>query len=72
MPPYAVIWLKTSTQFVVALALPEDVQHRCLCAAPTGMMSRRLTEYLVVKPGDKQPEEIGLWARQAYGNVLTE
>jgi len=71
-PAYAVVWLKTSKQFVVGLALPEDVQHPALCAAPAGMMYKGLTKYLVVKPGDTIPEDVVLWARLAYETALTD
>jgi hypothetical protein len=69
-PVFAVAWLKSSTQIVLGLALPDAVESPMLGPAPKGMSYRGITKYLTLKPGDDAPPELCLWAKQAFLNVV--
>ena len=69
-PVYAVVWVKTAKQFVVGLALPENVSAPELTGPPQGMKYKGLTRYLVVRPGDAVPAAVDQWARLAFDFVI--
>ena len=71
-PVYAVVWLKSSKQMIVGLALPSDFDHAALGKAPQGARYRGLTKYLTLRPGDAVPDEITDWARAAFDVVVDE
>ncbi len=66
---YAVVWLRTSRQLVLGLALPEEVESPVLASAPKGCKYKGLTKYLTIRPDDALPVELGVWAKQAYERV---
>jgi len=66
---YAVVWIKTSKQIVVGLALPESVEDGGLGNPPAGTRYKGLTKYFVLRPGDGVPERLHEWARAAYEHV---
>lgn len=70
--PYAVVWVKKSTELVVGFAIPEEVEPPLLTSAPQGCRYAGLTKYLVVRPGDTVPSDIRTWAQQAYEAVKVE
>ena len=70
--PYAVVWVKKSTELVVGFALPESFDSELLGPAPHRCKYAGLTKYLVIRPGDTLPSDIGTWARQAYEAVKAE
>ena len=68
---FAVIWLKSSRQLVVGLALPENVNDALFVRAPSGMSYKGLKKYLVIGPGEKLPPQFGDWVQAAYQASLT-
>lgn len=68
---FAVIWVKTSKELVVGLALPDDLEDARLSGAPPGTTYKGLTRYFAIKSGDSVPDSIGDWARSAYELTLT-
>ena len=64
--PYAVVWVKKSTELVVGFALPKTVDSPLLRSAPHGCRYAGLTQYLVIRPGDTLPSELATWVQQAY------
>jgi hypothetical protein len=66
---YAVVWIKTSKQLVVGLALPESVEDPELGDPPSGTRYKGLTKYFVLRPGDPIPGRLSEWARAAYEHV---
>lgn len=68
-PVYAVMWVKSSKQLVVGLALPEDMHSEGLGPAPKGMNYKSLTGYFAVEPGTPVPVELAGWAKEAFENV---
>jgi hypothetical protein len=71
-PVFAVIWLKSSSQVVVGMALPEGSQSPYLVATPKGMAYRGLSKYLVLRAGDVLPDEFSSWAAAAYINAVAQ
>jgi hypothetical protein len=68
-PVFAVMWVKSSKQLVVGLALPESLGIEGLGPAPKGMNYKSLTGYFVVEPGTPVPVELAGWAKRAYQHV---
>jgi len=68
-PVYAVVWVKSSKQMIVGLALPEGTTHSALGKAPQGTKYKGLTKYLMIRPGDTIPDEFPEWARIAFDRV---
>lgn len=67
--PYAVLWLRTSNELVLGLALPKEYDAYKFEPTPKGCKYARLTAYLTIKPRDVLPVEISQWAIDAYNNV---
>lgn len=67
--PYAVVWVKKSTELVVGFSLPSVTASPLLQAAPAGCKYAGLTKYFVIRPGDSVPPDVTDWARQAYENA---
>jgi hypothetical protein len=68
-PVYAAVWLKSSKQLIVGLALPEEKQADGLGPALPGTMYRGLTKYFVVQRGSAVPKGLVEWAGLAYRNI---
>ncbi|HEX5444268.1 MAG TPA: hypothetical protein VFW87_10585 [Pirellulales bacterium] len=66
--PYAVLWLKKSTEVTLGLSLA-DVPDG-LSAAPAGHNYAGLNGYLVLHPGDPIPAQLQFWAKEAYQHAL--
>ena len=64
--PYAVVWLKKSTELVVGLALPEEYEAPKLGPPLPGYRYARLTEFLRITPQDAVPDDFPRWASDAY------
>ena len=68
--PYAVVWLKKSTELVVGFSLPDSVTSPRLTPPPRAYRYSGLTKYLILSPDDPLPAELATWAAQAYQHVL--
>ncbi|MEI8374626.1 MAG: hypothetical protein WCJ35_17510 [Planctomycetota bacterium] len=64
--PYAVVWVKKSTELVVGFSLPETVVSPLLVSAPPKHKYAGLTKYLIIHPGDTLPSELATWVQEAY------
>lgn len=71
-PVYAVMWVKSSKQLVVGLALPDDMRCEGLGPAPKGMNYKSLTGYFTVEQNSPVPAELEGWSRRAYQNVKAQ
>lgn len=60
--PFAVVWLKRSSELVIGLALPEDYQHTRLLPPVPGYSYPNLHKYLVLRQGDELPADFAMWA----------
>lgn len=69
--PFAVVWLKRSSELAVGLALPHAVSHARLIDPPAGMKYPLLTRFLILRPGDSLPPELAEWSRLAVATVAT-
>lgn len=67
--PYAVVWVKKSTEIVVGLALPSDFRADGLVDAPRVYKYAGLTKYLVLGKGAELPPSFGDWVREAYFHI---
>lgn len=65
---YAVVWIKSSKNFVLGLALPESA-NRQLGPPPAGMSYKGITWYIQFKPGDSLPDSLRRWAAQSVENT---
>lgn len=66
---FAAVWLKSSKQLIVGLALPEEYDAAGLGPALPSTMYRGLTKYFVVERGNAVPKGLAEWARLAYQNA---
>jgi hypothetical protein len=66
---FAVVWLKSSKEIVVGLALPDDFESPHLAPPPKGTKYKGLTKYFVVHPGEQIPADLHHWANAAYRNA---
>jgi hypothetical protein len=68
---FAAIWLKSSKQLIVGLALPEEYESVELGPALPGTRYKGLTKYFVVESGGVVPRSFAEWTKSAYQNVLS-
>ena len=69
--PFAVLWVKKSTELVLGLALPEDYTTSILSDAPNHIVYAGLTKYLCIHPGDPVPSELSKWAKDALVHAMS-
>jgi len=67
--PFAVLWIKKTTELTLGLALPDDLKAPQLAGPPKGCKYAGLTKYLVLRIGDDLPAEIQRWSKKAYDTV---
>ena len=70
--PYAVVWLRKSSELVVGLALQEPESEPELTPAPPRHTYARLTGYFRLQPGDTIPPRLAEWARIAYESQISQ
>jgi hypothetical protein len=63
--PFAVLWVKKSTELTLGLALPEAYSAPALTAAPNQIVYAGLAKYLTVHSGDKIPSDLARRAKDA-------
>lgn len=68
--PFAVVWIKKSSELVVGLSLPENIRPGWCGEAPRGYKYSGLTGYLTVHVGDTFPEDFESFVRLAYNNMV--
>ncbi len=69
-PVFAAIWVRSSKQLIVGLALPEEFEAEELGPALPGTMYKGLTKYFVVEQGGAASKNLAEWAKTAYRNAL--
>ena len=69
---FAVIWLKSSSQIVVGMALTSGTASPHLVKAPKSLSYKGLSGYLVLGPGSELPGEFAAWAQEAYLNATAQ
>ena len=69
-PVFAAVWLKSSKQMIVGLALPKEYEVQGLGAGPPKTLYKGLTKYFVVECGGMVPQGLAEWAKTAYQNAL--
>lgn len=69
--PFAVVWVKKSTELVIGLAL-SGPRPNGLIDSPAGCKYAGLTAYLTVNPGDSLPVEFSAWLSNAFETVARQ
>jgi hypothetical protein len=64
--PYAVVWIKKSSELVVGLSLPEGFSALGLSLEKEGYKYAKLNGYLVVTAANPTPDAFQEWAERAY------
>lgn len=67
--PYAVLWLKKSTELVVGLAVPDGYCAAELRPPFSGYKYANLTAFMRISVEDVIPPEFARWASDAYEHV---
>lgn len=70
MQPYAVLWVKKTTELLLGLALPEEYDVGQLASTGANLKYAGLTKYLRFVPNSNVPEFLMRWAQDAYAHVL--
>ncbi len=70
-PVFAAVWLKSSKQLIVGLALPVEYEAEELGPALPRTMYKGLTKYFVVERDGAVPKGLAEWAKVAYQNALS-
>ena len=68
--PFAVVWVKKSTEIIVGLALRADEVSSELGGPPAGCKYAGLTGFLKVTSGTIVPDQLSQWARRAFENIV--
>src|SRR4051794_21743154 len=63
---YAVVWVKTSKELVVGLAMPEEFQTRELTGPSPGYIYKGLTKFFKIVAGQPIPTALREWAVTAH------
>lgn len=66
---YAVVWLKSSKEILVGLAMPDTAPEPKRREPFPGTKYKGLTRYFALRPGDTVPERITEWAMAAYEHI---
>jgi len=69
--PFAVLWVKKSTELVLGFALPLDFESPALLTDLSGHKYAGINKYLKVKCEDPVPIEVSKWAEIAWRNANT-
>lgn len=64
--PFAVLWIKKSTEMIMAFSHPDDYSAVGLLQAERPYKYADLNTLLTVSAGHKVPDQLGEWMRDAY------
>ena len=67
--PYAVLWIKKSTELILGLALAEEYPLGALTPLASQLKYAGLTVYLGFDPQTEVPDLLSQWAQDAYAHV---
>jgi hypothetical protein len=71
-PPFAVVWIKKSTELIVGLALPSEFQCQELSEPFPGYIYSGLTRYIKFNTNSVLPDEFATWVNLAFHNTYRE
>jgi hypothetical protein len=69
--PYAVLWVKKSTELTLGLALPENYSAEGLSGSPRTIKYKGLTAFLTITPCSEMSADLGQWIVDAYRHLLS-
>lgn len=67
--PFAVLWVKKSTEMTLGLALPENFKSEQISGPARNMKYTGLTGYITIGLDDDVPKEISDWVSAAYAHL---
>lgn len=68
--PFAILWVKKSTEIILGLAMPEPIPVELSAAPAKNMIYNGITGYLKMAKDDLVPAELSEWAIAAYKNTI--
>lgn len=63
--PYAVLWVKKSSELILGLALPEDFEAEALTGPASGIKYKGLTKFVRLTPDSEVPSALSNWIAAA-------
>lgn len=67
--PFAVVWVRKSSEITVGIALPIEYPADALGPAPKGCKYGGLEKFITLRPSDELPMDISQWAMDAHSRV---
>lgn len=67
--PYAIVWLRRSSQLTIGLALPDNTEHPAFSPMPKGCKYVGISKFLELTSGDQKPDGFDDLAAEAIKNV---
>ena len=67
--PFAVVWLRKSSELTIGLALPDEESSSVFVEMPKGCKYAGLTRYLVLTADTGVPEKFDEWAAIAFRHI---
>ena len=67
--PYAVLWVKKSTELVLGLAMPSEYDLGEIATVTSNLKYAGLTAYLRFDQEAEVPQSLAQWAQTAYAHV---
>ncbi len=68
-PPFAVVWIKKSSELIVGLALPPEFQCQELSEPVPGYKYSGLTRYIKFSTNSVVPDKFATWVNLAFHNT---
>jgi hypothetical protein len=68
--PYAIVWLRKSSQLTIGLSLPEDTEHPAFSPMPKGCKYAGISKYFELTSDDRKPDGFDDLASEAIKNVI--
>ena len=70
--PFAVLWVKKSTELLLGFSLPEGLTSPHFQEPPNNLKYGQLNRYLLMGVADEVPDDICTWATAAHQHVLSK
>lgn len=70
--PFAVLWVKKSTELLLGLSLPEEVESPSFQEPPNKLKYGQLSKYILIPVGSEVPSDIVQLAEAAYAHTMAK
>jgi hypothetical protein len=68
--PYAVLWIKKSSEMVLGLSLPNEASPPYFTHAPRSYGYKGLTKYVAIHEDDQIAPDLADWVQVAYAHAV--